>query len=109
MPTSNKADGVSATVTNGRNSREKRKLLDKLVEYGETIGHLSSEDARWRSHLTTIDTHLRSAARVERSEREMRRHLGLEKAHVLSFQKKIAKHIFKIRNEISRTKQRLEY
>ena len=108
MPTSNEVDGVGATAANGRNSREKRKLLDKLVEYGETIGRLSSETARWRSHLTTIDAHLKSVSRVERSEREMKRHLRLEKADVLAFQKRIAKQIFQTRNEISRTKRRLE-
>ena len=74
MPTSNKVDGISATLGNGRNSRERRKMLDMLVEYGEIIGRLSSEDARWRSHLMTIDAHLKSVTRVERSEREMRRH-----------------------------------
>ena len=108
MPTSNKADGVRAAATNGRNSREKRKLLDKLVEYGETIGRLSSEDARWRRHLTTIDAHLKSVSGVERSEREMRRHLRLERADVLAFQKRVAKQILETRNGISRTKRRLE-
>jgi len=48
MATSNKGDGIRATAANHLNSREKRKLLDGLVEYGETIGRLSSEDARWR-------------------------------------------------------------
>ena len=108
MPTSNKVDGLRATLANGRNSRAKRKLLDTLVEYGEKIGRLSSEDARWRSHLVTIDAHLKSVTRVERSEQEMKRHLRLEKADVLAFQKRIAKQIFQTRNEISRTKRRLE-
>src|SRR2546425_447586 len=108
MPTSNKVDGLSATLANGRNSRERRKLLDMLVEYGETIGRLSSEDARWRSHLMTIDAHLKSATRVERSEQEMTRHLRLERADVLAFQKRIAKQLSQTRNEISRTKRHLE-
>jgi len=108
VPTSNKVDGVGVTAANRRNPREKRKLLDKLVEYGETIGRLSSEDARWRSQLMTIDAHLKSVTRVERSEREVRRHLKIEKADVLAFQKRIAKQIFQTRNEISRTKRRLE-
>ena len=79
-----------------------------LVEYGEIIGRLSSEDARWRSQLMTIDAHLKSVTRVERSEREVRRHLKIEKADVLAFQKRIAKQISQTRNEISRTKRRLE-
>jgi len=90
------------------NTRERTKLLDKLVEYGEKIGRLTVENARWKSHVMTIDAELKSVARVERSEREMRRHLKLEKADVLAFQKRIAKQIFQTRNEISRTKRRLE-
>jgi hypothetical protein len=107
MSTSNKVDGLRAALANGRNSRERRKLLDRLVDYGEKIGRLSSEDVKWRSLLVTIDAHLKSVTRVERSEREMRRHLRLEKADVLAFQKRIAKQLSQTRNEISRTKWRL--
>jgi len=108
MPTGNKVDGVRSTAANGRDSREKTKLLDKLVEYGEKIGRLTVENARWKSHVMTIDAELKSVTRVERSEREMRRHLRLERADVLAFQKRIAKQILETRNGISQTKRRLE-
>ena len=65
-----KADGVRPTEASRRNTRERTKLLDKLVEYGEKIGRLTVENARWKSHVMTIDAELKSVTRVERSERE---------------------------------------
>jgi hypothetical protein len=103
-----KTEILRHSEANRRDARERRKLLDKLVEYGEKIGRLSSEDARWRTHLVTIDAHLKSVTRVERSEREMRRHLRLEKADVLGFQTRIARQVSQTRNEISRTKRQLK-
>ena len=101
-------DGVRPTEAGGRNAKERMKLLDRLVEYGEKIGRLSMEDAKWKNHVMAIDAHMKSVTRVERSEQEMRRHLRLEKADVLRFQKRIAKQLSQTRNEVSRTKRRLE-
>ena len=109
VPTSKKeVDGVRFTEASGGNSRERKRLLDKLVEYGEKIGRLSMEDAKWKNHVMGIDAHMKSVRKVERSEQEMRRHLGLEKADVLAFQKRIAEQLSQTRNEVSRTKRRLE-
>ena len=96
------------TEASGRNTNERKRLLDKLVECGEKIGRLAMEDAKWKDHVMAIDAHMESVRKVERSEQEMRRHLRLEKADVLRFQKRIAKQLSQTRNEVSRTKRRLE-
>jgi len=109
VPTSKKeVDGVRPIEASGRNTKERKELLDKLVEYGEKIGRLTVENARWKSHVMTINDELKRVTRVERSEQEMRRHLKLEKADVLAFQKRITKQLSQTRNQISRTKRRLE-
>jgi len=108
MTTIPRVEGVRHHEAIRPDPKERKKLLDKLVEYGEKIGRLSSEDARWRSHLITIDAHLKSVTRVERSEQQVRRHLRLERMDVLAFKKRIAKQILETRNGISWTKRRLE-
>ena len=70
---------------------------------------LPARAADLRRKLTSqVEPLEESVTRVKHSEREMRRHLRLEKADVLRFQKRIVEQLSQTRNEISRTKRRLE-
>jgi hypothetical protein len=88
--------------------RERRKLLDQLIGYGRMLERFSSEDRTMRDRVVTANAQLKDFGRRMRYEKDMKRHLQLEKMDAAAYRKKIAAQISQLRSRIRVTQRLVE-
>jgi len=91
-----------------RNTRQRSKLMDMLVGYGEMLQKLASQDEEMRIEIERLGNRVKDANREEQVARENRQHHGLRRIEILAYRKKLAEQLSQTKNEILRTKRRLE-
>jgi hypothetical protein len=72
------------------------------------LERFSSEDRTVKGRIVTANAELKDLKRLMFHDREMRRHLLLEKRDAMAYRKKIAEEVSQVRKQISQTKRRLE-
>jgi DNA repair ATPase RecN len=86
----------------------RKKLLDKLIEFGRLLERFSSEDRTMKNRVVTANAELKDFNRRMFHDREMKRHLQREKRDAAIYRKKIATQISQLRSRIRLTQRQLE-
>jgi septal ring factor EnvC (AmiA/AmiB activator) len=86
---------------------ERKKLLDKLIEYGRMLERFSSEDRMMRDRIVTVNAQLKDFGHRMRYEKDMKRALQREKKDVAAYQKMIAAQLSRTQDRIRRAKLKL--
>ena len=102
-----KTESLEHSGENRQNTKERRKLLDKLVGYGEMLQKLAADDKELRMEIDRLDHRLKDSRRDERFQQESRRRLSLTRVELLAYRKKLAAELSRTRDQISQTKKRL--
>jgi len=104
-----KSRHVTKTANNGEGLRHDRtRELDKLVGLGRVLERLSSEDQTMKARIVTANAELKDFKRRMLQDKEMKRHLQLEKRDATAFRKKIAEEVSRVRKQVSRLRTSLE-
>jgi chromosome segregation ATPase len=90
-----------------RSRRERKRLLDQLVEYTKKSEKLSAVNETMKTEVKFLEHRVKDAATEVRIQRENGEHFSARRGEVLAYRKKLAEQLSQVRTQISQTKRRL--